>query len=192
MTDPNVPPVAPIQPAPVEPAVEPVDPLEEDDADLDPGEPGPPPANETPEQKDARIAALEERNGKLWARIQRGKKAKPALPAPAAPAAPATAAPSAAPGLTREEGILFARGFTEAQVEQAKKVAELQKLKLTDAVDDPLFTTWKAIEDKKAKDAAAQLPVSRGGKPASTKKTLSTPGLSEDEHQQLFKEKFGK
>ena len=164
---------------------------EADDIELEPEVPGEIPPNETPEQKDARIAKLEERNAKLWARIQR-TKAKPASPVVPAPAAPAPAVPAAAPGLTRAEGILFARGFTEAQVEQAKKVAELQKLKLTDAVDDPLFTTWKAIEDKKAKDAAAQLPVSRGGKPASTKKTLSTPGLSEDEHQQLFKEKFGK
>jgi hypothetical protein len=186
MTDPIVPPVDPsVDPA----SVPPVD--DESDDELDPGADGTPPADETPEQKDARIAALEERNGKLWARLQRAKS-KPAPPAAPAPAAPASAAPAAAPApLTREESILFSQGFTEAQVEQAKKVATLQNLKLTDAVNDPLFTTWKAIEDKKAKDAAAQLPASRGGRPA-TRKSFATKGLSDEDHKELFNEKVGK
>ncbi len=166
--------------------------IEEED-DLEPEVPGEAPPNETPEQKDARIAELTERNGKLYARIQRmkGKNANPAPanPAPAAPVAPA--APAETPGLTREEGILFARGFSEAEVEQAKKVATLQGVKLTDAVNDPLFTTWKGIEDKKAKDAKAQLPASRGGKPI-TKKTIGSPGLSDADHQELWKEKYGR
>lgn len=173
-------------PAPA-PEVE-VDDIEED---LEPEVPGTPPANETPEQKDARIQKLEERNSKLWARLQRQKN-KPASPAaPAAPAPTPTVPAPATPGLTREEGILFAKGFTEAEVEQAKKVAALQGVKLTDAVADPLFTGWKAIEDKKAKDAAAQLPASRGGKPV-VKRTLGSKGLSDAEHEELYKEKFGR
>lgn len=164
--------------------------LEVEDDELEPEVPGEAPPNETPEQKDARIAALEERNGKLWARLQRNK-AKPATPAAPAAAAPAPVTPAAPPALSREEGILFAQGFTEAQVEQAKKVATLQGVKLTDAVNDPLFTTWKAIEDKKAKDAAAQLPVSRGGRPTKPQKGFASKDLTDEEHKELFKEKVG-
>jgi hypothetical protein len=186
MTDQIVPPE--INPAP-EPELTP-----EEIAALDPSKLPPPPENETPEEKEARLAALEESNRKLWGWNQRLRK-KPASPAAAAPAAPAPAAPApaapAAPNvLTREEGILFAKGFSEAEVEHAKKVATLQGVKLTDAVTDPLFTTWKVTEDKKAKDAAAQLPPSRGARP-SAKKTLKTKGLTDEEHKELFLEKIG-
>lgn len=97
----------------------------------------------------------------------------------------------ATPALSREEGILFAKGFSETEVEQAKKVAQIQGVKLTDAVRDPLFTGWKAIEDKKAKDREAQLPASRGGR-TTVKKTLATPGLSDEDHKALFNEKIGR
>jgi hypothetical protein len=95
----------------------------------------------------------------------------------------------ATPGLTREEGILFAKGFSEEEVEQAKKVASLQGVKLTEAVTDELFTGWKAKKDKEAKDRQAQLGVSRGARPA-TKKTFATQGLSDEDHKQLFQEKM--
>jgi len=185
MTDPNVTPVDPsVDPAPA-PEVE----EEENDDELEPEDPGVIPPNETPEQKDARIKALEERNGKLWARLKRAKN-KPASAAPAAPAAPAPAAPAAAPGLSRDEAILYAKGFSEEEVEYAKKVSLIQGVSPTKAIEDDLFTGWKAKRDKDAKDKAAQLGVSRGGKPT-TKKTLATPGLSDEEHKALAKEKLG-
>ena len=155
----------------------------------------PPPENETLEEKEARLAALQDSNEKLWGWNQRLRnKPKPAAPVPAvapAPVAVAPVAPAATPSLSREEGILFSKGFSEAEVEQAKKVATLQSVKLTDAVTDPLFTTWKAIEDKKAKDASAQLPASRGAR-ATVKKGFSTPGLTDEQHKELFNEKIGK
>lgn len=109
--------------------------------DLDEGEGAKPEPNETAEQKDARIAKLEERNGKLWARLQRDKsKPAPAKPAPAKKAETTT-------GLTREEGILYSKGFEDDEVEYAQKVATLQGVRLTEAVKDPLFTTWKSNKE---------------------------------------------
>lgn len=163
--------------------------VEEDDTELEPEVPGEIPPNETPAEKDARIAALTERNGKLWARLQRAKN-KPASAAPAAPAAPAPAAPAAAPGLSRDEAILYAKGFSEEEVEHAKKVSLLQEVSVAKAVEDDLFKDWKAKKDKEVKDRAAQLPPSRGAKP-SVKKTLATKGLSDEEHKELALEKLG-
>jgi len=188
MTDPK--PVAPEDietPAPVEEPAE----LEEDDEDLQPEEPGTPPENETPEQLRVRLAASEEARKKLYARLQREKtKGKPATPVKAAPAAPAAPA-SATPGLTRDEGILFAKGFSEDEVEYANKVATLEGVKLTEAVNNDLFKGWKSKKDQEAKQRDAQLPASRGAR-ANVKRTLATPGLSEEEHRSLAAEEAGK
>jgi hypothetical protein len=187
MTDPNVPPVDPIEPAPVDPVVPPID--DEEDDELEPEVPPAPPANETPEQKDARIAALADRNEKLWARLQREKnKGKPA--ATAAPVTPAQpTADAAKPALSREEAILIAKGHSVEEVEYAQKVATLQNKPLLEAVNDDLFTTWKAKRDKETKDRAAQLGTSRGAR-ASVKKTFSTKGLSDEEHKEMFQDKI--
>ena len=152
-------------------------------------EPVVPPTDETTEQKDARIAALEERNKKLFARIQRdkdkSKKAPPQVVVTKKDDKPAKPAP-----LTREEGILIAKGFTEEEVAHAQKVATLQGVPLTDAVNDSLFKGWKSERDAEAKREAAQLPAGRGSR-AATKKNFSSPGLSDEDHKALFKEEMG-
>jgi hypothetical protein len=158
--------------------------VEIEDDELEPEVPDVAPPNETAEQKDARIAKLEERNGKLWARLQRNKKKPaPVTPAPAKPAETPT-------GLTREEGILYSKGFEEDEVEYAQKVATLQGVKLTEAVKDPLFTTWKSNKDADQKKQAAQLGTSKGAR-TTIKKSFDTPGLSDEDHKALFKEAIG-
>lgn len=188
MTDPIVPPVDPNEL--VDPATVDLDPSENDD-DLDPGVIDPAPPNETPEQKDARLADLEARNEKLWNRLQREKnKSKTAAPAaPAAPAPSPAASGDAKPALSREEAILIAQGLSVEEVEHAQKVATLQGKPLLDAVKDDLFTTWKTKRDKDANDRAAQLPAGRGGR-GKVMKTFQTKGLSDDEHKQMFQDKI--
>jgi hypothetical protein len=153
--------------------------------DLDEGAGDAASANETAEQKDARIAKLEERNGKLWARLQRDKN----KPAPVKPA-PAPKKAETPTGLSRDEGILFSKGFEDDEVEYAQKVATLQGVKLTDAVKDPLFTTWKSNKDADAKKPAARLGTSKGAR-TTVKKTIDTPGLSDEEHKEFFKQAIG-
>jgi hypothetical protein len=180
MTDQNIVEPEDIEtPAPVEP--------EENDDELEPEVDPAPPANETPEQKDARLAALSERNDKLWARLQREK----ARNKPASPQAPAAPAPTAAPALSRDEAVLIAKGFSEDEIVHAQKVATLQGVVLTEAVKDDLFTAWKTKKDTDAKDAQAQLGTSRGA-PARRKKSFDTPGLAAEDHKALFQERMGK
>jgi hypothetical protein len=153
--------------------------------DLDEGAGDAAPANETAEQKDARIAKLEERNGKLWARLQRDKK-KPA----SVTAAPAPKKAETSTGLSRDETILYAKGFEEDEVEYAQKVATLQGVKATEAIKDPLFTTWKSNKDADLKKQQAQLGTSKGAK-TTIKKSFDTPGLSDEDHKAMFKEMTG-
>src|SRR5450631_1161845 len=134
--------------------------------DLDEGAGDAAPANETAEQKDARIAKLEERNGKLWARLQRDKN----KPAPVKPA-PAPKKAETPTGLSRDEAIVIAKGFSEDELEYANKVAAVEGIKVTDAVTNPLFTTWKATKDEAVKKQQAQLGTSKGAK--TTVKTIT-------------------
>lgn len=93
-------------------------------------------------------------------------------------------------GLSREEAILIAKGFTEDEIEQAKKVAALEGVKLTEVPQNELFVAWKAKRDADAKKQAAQLGVSRGAR-TNVKKTLASKELTDDEHKELFKERIG-
>ena len=158
--------------------------IDEVEDDLDEAEGTEPDATETAEQLQARLAISEDKRKRLFARLQREKnKPAPAKPAPAKKAETPT-------GLTRDEGILFSKGFEEAEVEHAQKVATLQGVKLTEAIKDPLFTTWKTNRDAEVKKQQAQLGTSKGAR-TTVKKTIDTPGLSDEEHKEMFKELTG-
>lgn len=92
--------------------------------------------------------------------------------------------------LTREEAVAFAKGFSEAEVDKAKKIAQVEDISLPQALESDLFTTWKAAQDKAKKDEEAQLRASGGGG-QKTKKDFDTPGLSDEDHKALFKDKMG-
>jgi hypothetical protein len=99
--------------------------------------------------------------------------------------------PAEPASLTRDEAIVIAKGYSEEELEHAKKVAVLENCTPVQALDNDLFKDWKAKRDKVAKEQAAQLPASRGSR-ATVKKSLNTPGLSDEEHKQLAKERMGK
>jgi hypothetical protein len=93
--------------------------------------------------------------------------------------------------LSRDEAILIAKGLSVEEVEHAQKVAALQGTPLLEAVNDDLFTTWKSKRDDAVKDQRAQLGASRGGR-SNVTKTFNTPGLSDDDHREMFNDKIGK
>lgn len=98
--------------------------------------------------------------------------------------------PASPAGLTREEAIVIAKGYSEEELEHAKKVASLEEISLTKAIEHDLFKDWKTKRDKATKDAEAQLPASKGGR-ATKKKSFDTPNLSDEEHEELFRERNG-
>lgn len=158
---------------------------DEVDDDLDDGDGTPPPPEETTEQLRARLAASEDKRKRLFARLQREKN-KPAT----VPAAPASKKVETSTGLSKGEAILYAKGFDEAEVDYAQKVATLQGVSLTEAVKDELFTTWKSNKAEAKKKEDAQLGTSRGAR-TTVKKSFDTPGLSDEDHKAMFKEQNG-
>lgn len=159
--------------------------IEEVEDDLDEAEADEAPANETAEQLRARLAVSEDKRKRLFARLQREKN----KPAPAKPA-PAPKKAETPTGLSRDEAIVIAKGFNEDELEYANKVAALEGIKVTEAINNPLFKTWKASNDEAAKKQAAQLGTSKGAR-STVKKTFDTPGLSDDDHKEMFKETIG-
>ena len=92
--------------------------------------------------------------------------------------------------LTRDEAIVLAKGFSEDELEYAKKVAAVEGIKVTEALENSLFKTWKSTNDEAVKRQKAQLGTSRGAR-SSVKKTIDAPGLSDDEHKAMFAELNG-
>ena len=92
--------------------------------------------------------------------------------------------------LSREEAILYARGLTVEDVEDAQFISDKDGISLLSATESSRFKALKKDRDDEVKNSAAQLRASRGSK-AQTKVSFSDSGLDKDTHKQLWKEKTG-
>lgn len=133
------------------------------------------------------LKTSQEARDRLYARLKRlekeikGDESKPETETK--PESPAS--------LSRDEAILIAKGFSEDELERAKRIAAVENIPLTQVPDNDLFKTWKERRDAEAKQQAAQLPSSKGAR-STVKKTFATKGLSDDDHKALFNEKMGR
>lgn len=120
------------------------------------------------------------KNRRLLAKAQK-KVAAPAIAAPK----PTNEQPSQA--LDVDERILQANGMPDELLSQLKDVAALRKVGLIEAQKDPLFVAAKGEFEKTEKSRAASMPPSRGSGSYKAPKTLSTPGLTKEEHKALVR-----
>jgi hypothetical protein len=90
-----------------------------------------------------------------------------------------------------DERILKANGMSDELLKELKVISKVRGVPLIDAQSDPVF---KAIKDNYEKDQAsneASLGASKGSGPSKPKKTPNTPGISRDEHKEMFKKMVG-
>lgn len=132
---------------------------------------------ETPEVD---VDALQVTNKKLY---ERAKKAEAELKAlkgvpKSAPASPVNV----------EEVVLQAQGMSEELLGELKAVAKVRGISLIKAQNDPIFVALKDNFEKDIKQKTASLGASRGSGSVKPKVTLSTPGLSREEHRRLASE----
>ncbi len=131
-----------------------------------------------------KIAAILERKNKkiaeLEAQLTRGSST---VEAPVA---------STNTGLSREEAILFAKGLSEQEVDQASKIAKIEGISLTEALNDDMFVAWKEAQERKAKSAKAQLGASNGSPQSPEKKSFDSKGLEREDHKALFDKRLGR
>lgn len=139
---------------------------------------------ETPEPTlEEKLAKAEAEAAKYRRLFEKTKK--PKVETPKAPQSNPSSQPSV------EEAVLLANGMPEELLAQLKKVAQVQGLSLIKAQADPIFVAVKDKFEKDQKQKAANLPASRGSGQAKPKLTLTTPGLSRDQHRKLAMEKMG-
>jgi len=148
---------------------------EEDDNDEDDSE-----ETETDAEK---IARLEKANNKYQRKLQAAREGRKS--SKSTDDATRSSAPSA---FEMDERILLAGGMSKELLKQLKDVARLRGTGLIEAQSDPLFAGIKDQYEKDKKQKAASLPAAKGGGGSKVKKTLSTPGLTKEEHKRLTEE----
>jgi uncharacterized iron-regulated protein len=128
---------------------------------------------ETTELSDADKLAKAQAEANKWRRIAQ-KKDKPQITNPD----------------LSDELKLIARGLSDEEIEQAKVVAKGKGVSLTEAIKDPLFTTFQErIKEEKRKEDA-KLGATRGSGESSDE-SLVKPDMTREEHMKVFKKVHG-
>lgn len=89
---------------------------------------------------------------------------------------------------TVEETVLKAQGMAPELLNELKVIAKMRKVNLIDAQNDKLFKAVKAEYEKNEKIKKSSLGASQGSGQRQAKKSITTPGLSRDEHRELWEE----
>lgn len=89
--------------------------------------------------------------------------------------------------LTREEGILIAKGMDDENISQLKAIAKGKNISLLEAEKDPLFVSYYEKVQKEKKSEQAKLGASKGSSYKESKPEFK-PGLTREEHMALWKE----
>lgn len=90
-----------------------------------------------------------------------------------------------------EETVLKAQGLEEDEIDMLKKVSAISGVSLIDAQKDTVFKLWKEKQEAEEKSRKASMGTSKGSS-AKTQKGFNTPGLSEAEFKEMWKQKMGR
>ena len=90
-----------------------------------------------------------------------------------------------------EETVLKTQGLDEEEIDMLKKVSVLSGVSLIDAQKDTVFKLWKGKQEAEQKSKRASMGTSKGSS-AKPVKSFNTPGLSEAEFKELWKQKMGR
>lgn len=91
--------------------------------------------------------------------------------------------------LSREEAILFAKGYTEEEVDLANKLAKVNGINVLAAVEDDYLKAKRNERLRKEKSEKASLPASSGVGRYKTDKPVGE--MSVDEHREYFNKVMG-
>lgn len=126
--------------------------------------------------------------------IMKSKQAPRVETKPTEPSAQSTSTQLPTPsGVTREEALLYSRGYSLEEVEKARVFAQAEGEKnLLLAVELDTFKAWRETTLKKAEEEKARLGASRGALKTKPKRDFKTPGLTDEEHRNLWRQRTGK
>lgn len=89
--------------------------------------------------------------------------------------------------VSKDEAKLYARNFSDQDIEMAKKIATVQGILLMDAINDPMYISYKKVEDEKVIAQKAQVGASRRSASYEAPKTFNSK-TTEEEHKRMFEE----
>lgn len=92
-------------------------------------------------------------------------------------------------GLSREEAILFAKGYNEADIKLAFKISKVNEIPLMEAINDDYFQTQVQARKDKEASIKAGLPPSQGGGQTAEK---DSGAMTREEHQKYVAEEMKK
>jgi len=91
--------------------------------------------------------------------------------------------------LTREEAILFAKGYTEEEVDLANRLAKVNGIGILEAIEDDYLKNKRDLRLKTEKSEKASLPASNGIGKIKADKPIGE--MTPDEHKAYFDKVMG-
>lgn len=87
--------------------------------------------------------------------------------------------------------ILKSQGTPQDEIEVLQKIAKVNNTTVIDAKNDNLFKLYISNKEQQEKADKARLGASKGSGNVKKEKGFNTPGLSQEEHRRLWREKNG-
>jgi hypothetical protein len=146
---------------------------------------------ETVESLKEKLAKEQEARRQLTARAKAAEdKLKASAPAPVK-----VVPPTLNNGIdlaTMEKTILKSQGMSDDLLEELVALSKVRGKGLLDTQSDPIFIALKEAKESEAKKAKANLGSSKGSGTVKKEKSFDTPGLSEEEHKEMWKQSQGR
>ena len=136
------------------------------------------------------LAEAEEAKRQLTARAHKAEAEVKAHKATKAEAPPL--APNALSADDVDVKILQSQGADEATIEYLKKIAKVNGTSVLAAQSDDLFVAFKEKKEREDKAQKASIGASKGSGSSQKGKTVATPGLTDEEHKDLWRQANGR
>lgn len=129
-----------------------------------------------------------EAEAKKWRAIAERKAKK----AEQATKEPATRKPELTGSLSEDDILTITMLQDKELIERARKIARLEGISLAEAVENPMFTYAKQAYEEEKRKEKSQMEASRGSGTRGQRKTFTTPGLTKEQHKELFMKRQGR
>lgn len=91
-----------------------------------------------------------------------------------------------------EKKILKSQGMSDELLGELETIAKVRGKGLIDSQTDPIFIALKDSKEAEAKSAKAKLGASKGSGTVKPQKGFNTPGLSDEEHKEMWRQSQGR
>lgn len=95
-------------------------------------------------------------------------------------------------GLTEDDIFVISKVQDKESIEMIRKVSKLEGISLLEAMENSLYKTWAKQREEEKRQEESQMGASKGSGSKRQQKTFSTPGLSPEDHRELWRKSVGR